>query len=209
MIACADLDGINEILGMKPHLANEPIPVNAHNPAMAHPLHRICDGVFEGIYTDLDGAAIARVFLRHGAHVNGNDIREKADTPLIAAASLRADEVALLFIDSGAAINHAGTHGGTALHWGAWCGRDRVVKKLLETKAEMDLRCIDFTATPLVWAIHGYKFGGIENRHRQVECVRLLCQAGADRDIPNGKGTRPVDMLDAGDRDLRDILTAK
>ena len=112
MIERADLDGITEILLMKPHLANEPITADDNNPATAYPLHRICDGVFARKYPDLDGAAMARVFLKHGALVNGKEIKEKADTPLIAAASLRADEVALLLIESGAAINHKGTHGG-------------------------------------------------------------------------------------------------
>ena len=207
LIERVDLDGINNILHRDPDLANEVLPLNDRNPARAHPLHRICDGVFAGKYSDRDAVEIARIFLSHGARVNGNEVREKADTPLIAAASLRADEVAILYIERGADINHPGTHGGSALHWSSWCGRDRVVARLLEARAEINLRCIDFKATPLAWAIHGYKLGGPDNQYRQVECVRGLLEAGADRNIPNGENLCPVDMLDARDTELRHMLT--
>jgi uncharacterized protein len=161
----ADYAGLSALLAQNPLLANEPIPLD-DNPAKAHPLHRICDGVFNGIYRDQEAAEMARIFLKHGARIDGDVVHEMQDTPLTAAASLRADEVALLYIDRGANIHWRGCHGGTALHWAAWCGRDRVVERLIHAKAELDKRCIDFNATPLFWAMHGYRFGGEENRHQ-------------------------------------------
>jgi hypothetical protein len=54
--------------------------------------------------------------LEFGANVNGNNPAEKQDSPLLAAASLNADQLAYLYIEHGADIHHAGCHGGTALH---------------------------------------------------------------------------------------------
>lgn len=126
-----DYQGIEEALANDPSLANEGIPYDEVNTTKAHPLHRICDGVFSGTYTDAEAVQMARIFLAHGANVNGNQLVEKQDSPLVAAASLYADEVAILYIENGAIINHPGCHGGTALHWAAYCGRDKVVKKLV------------------------------------------------------------------------------
>lgn len=205
LIKKADCEGLRAVLSKNPGLANETIPLD-DNPAKAHPLHRICDGVFCGVYSDEAAVEMARIFLEFGANVNGHVTAEKKDTPLIAAASLNADEVALLYLDHGADVHHAGCHGGTALHWAAWCGRDRLVKRLILEKAPLEKRCIDFKGTPLLWAVHGYKFGGGKNRHRQIECVRLLLQAGADRTVPNIEGTMAVQFLDEEDIELKNLL---
>ena len=205
LIKKVDHEGIRAALSRDPQLANEPVPLD-DNPAKAHPLHRLCDGVFNKIYSDKAAAAMARIFLEFGADVNGNVIEEKQDTPLIAAASLCADEVALLYIDHGADIRHAGCHGGTALHWAAWCGRDRVVDILIRRQARLEQKCIDFGGTPLLWAVHGYKFGGGKNRHRQIQCVHLLLKAGADKTTPNKDGTLPVEFLTEEDVELKNLL---
>jgi hypothetical protein len=206
LIKKVDYEGLREALSKNPGLANEPIPLD-DNPATAHPLHRICDGVFNEIYSDKEAAEMATIFLEFGAKVNGSVTAEKKDTPLIAAASLQADEVALLYIDHGANIHHAGCHGGTALHWAAWCGRDRVVKRLISEKAPLEKKCIDFKGTPLLWAVHGYKFGGRKNRHRQIECVRILLYAGAHKNVANAEGTLPAQFLSEEDIELKNLLT--
>lgn len=97
------------------------------------------------------------------------------DSPLTAACSLRGDQLALFYIQQGARIDHKGSHGGTALHWAAWYGRDVVVENLVKLNPDINQLCIDFKSTPLFWAIHGYKFGGEENRYHQVNYVRILC----------------------------------
>ena len=201
-----DYDGLKKLFSRNPQLVNEGIPYDDANPSKAHPLHRICDGVFANSYTDDEAVEAAKIFLEFGADVNGGELIEKKDTPLIAAASLGADKVGLLYIERGANIHHAGCHGGTALHWAAWCGRDILVKRLLEARAVINKLCIDFKSTPLFWAIHGYKFSKGQNRYHQVECARMLLDAGGDRSIPNFEGYRPYQLLDESDSELRDLL---
>jgi uncharacterized protein len=149
------------------------------------------------VYSDEQALEMASIFLTYGARVDGDPLRDLKDTPLIAAASLHADSVALLYIDHGANIFHPGCHGGTALHWAAWCGRDKLVKRLLEAKSEINRLCLTFKSAPVFWGVHGYKFGGDKNRKNQVECVRLLLDAGADTSIPNFEGYKPIELLDA------------
>jgi len=201
-----DYQGIEQALIHDPALANAGIPYDSVNTTLAHPLHRICDGVFSGTYTDAEGVQMGRIFLAHGANVNGNELVEKQDTPLLAAASLHADQVALLYIENGAVLNHAGCHGGTALHWAAWCGRDKVVEKLVQQGAEINKICIDFKATPLFWAVHGLKNGGASSSSNYLECVRILVQAGADKTIPNCDGNTAFELLDDGDVELKELL---
>lgn len=202
-----DLTGLRKALSENPELANEGISYDEHNLTKAHPLHRICDGVFSGVYTDLEAVKIAEMFLELGANVDGFPNKPGKDSPLVAAASLNADQLALLYIDRGADIFHAGTHGGTALHWAAWCGRDVLVEKLIQKGAEINKRCHDFNSTPLLWAIHGYKFNGGKNVHNQIQCARMLLEAGADKTIPNASGKTPRQLLDETDAKLIELLS--
>lgn len=199
LIRQKDYKGLRETLAANPSLANEGIPFDEHNKVLAHPLQRICDGVFAGDYTDREAKEMAEIFLEYGAEVNGFGLEEKKDTPLIAAASLSADEVGILYIERGANINHAGCHGGTALHWAAWCGRDMLVKRLIAEKAEINKPCIDFKSTPLLWAVHGFKSCGRKNLQQYAECIRMLLDAGADKTIPNLEGVKPIEFLDQED----------
>ncbi|MBB6109841.1 Ankyrin repeat-containing protein [Mucilaginibacter lappiensis] len=201
-----DYQGIEQALSNNPALANEGIPYDSVNITKAHPLHRICDGVFSGTYTDAEAVQMARIFLAHGANVNGNELIEKQDSPLVAAASLYADQVAILYIENGAILNHAGCHGGTALHWAAYCGRDKVVKKLVQNGAKINKLCIDFKSTPLFWAIHGLKNCGTISSSDTLECVKILLQAGADKNIPNADGNIAFELLDDGDLELKELL---
>ena len=206
LIEYKDYSGIESALKENPALANEGIPYDEKNTTKAHPLHRICDAVYSKRITDEESVELAKIFLKHGADVNGNNPDENKDSPLVAAASLHADGLALLYIDSGADIHHAGCHGGTALHWAAWCGRDKVVKKLINAGGEINRRCKDFISTPLFWAIHGLKNGGPENIKNQVACAKLLVEAGADKTIPNIDGNTPFDLLNDQDTELKDLL---
>jgi ankyrin repeat protein len=149
---------------------------------------------------------MARIFLENGANVNGNELTEKKDSPLVAAASLHADRVAILYLENGAVIEHPGCHGGTALHWAAWCGRDALVKKLVEAGAPVNKICIDFKSTPLFWAVHGLKNGGGTETAGYVACVKALLHAGADKNIPNANGQRAYDLLDDNDAELKSLL---
>jgi ankyrin repeat protein len=201
-----DRAGIRAALEKNPNLANEGIACFDDNPAKAHPLHRLSDGVFNHLYSDEDAIEMAKILLEFGADINGGPMKEKCDTPLLAAASLHAEKLGIFFIDGGADIKHAGAHGGTALHWASWVGRDKLVKKLIEEGAAIEKLCVDFKSTPLLWAVHGYMDGGKNNRLNQVECVRLLLAAGADKTTPNLNGMRPVDFLGEEDVEMRKLL---
>lgn len=202
-----DYKGLEQALANNPALANEGLPYDEANTTKAHPLHRICDGVFSGKYTDEEGVEIAKIFLAHGANINGNELIEKQDSPLVAASSLHADQVAILYIEQGAAIGHPGCHGGTALHWAAWCGRHKLVEKLIQAGAEINKLCIDFKSTPLFWAVHGLKNGG-SNMQDCLECVKLLLKAGADKTIPNAWGETVFGLLAEEDLELKKQLSA-
>ena len=106
LIINKDYKGIDQALANNPALANEGIPYDNVNTAIAHPLHRLCDRVFSGIITDEEAVKIAKLFLKHGATINGDVLIEKKDTPLVAATSLHADKLALLYIENGADIHH-------------------------------------------------------------------------------------------------------
>ncbi|SEO19679.1 Ankyrin repeat-containing protein [bacterium A37T11] len=203
-----DYQGIEQALTANPSLANEGLPYDRVNQTKAHPLHRLCDGVFSGTYTDEEAVEMAKLFLAHGAHIDGGKLGENQDTPLTAAASLHADQLAFFYIDHGANINHRGCHGGTALHWAAWCGRDKVVEKLILAGAEINQQCLDFKATPLFWAVHGLKNGGSENLHDTLRCVKILLHAGADKNIPNAGGETIYDLLTDEDQELKEVLNA-
>lgn len=174
LIGKKDLDGIRTALSADRSLANEGISLDPH-PIKAHPLHRLADGVFAGAYSDQEAVEMAKILIEFGADINGGELKLKQDTPLIAACSLNADLLALYYIEKGADIHHAGTHGGTALHWAAWCGRPVLVKVLVDAGAVMNQRCIDFQSTPLQWAKLGYERNAnakLEENYR--ECERLL-----------------------------------
>lgn len=144
LIENRDYAGLRKVLSQNRTLANEEIPFDKHNPAKAHPLHRICDAVFQQKITDEEAIEIAKIFLEYGANINGNDLKEKQDTPLIAAASLHAEKLALYYLQNGAGIHHAGCNGETALHWASWCGKDQLVKELISSGSEINKRCGEF-----------------------------------------------------------------
>ena len=199
LLFSGDVDGLSQALKLEPTLASERIALPG-NPATAHPLHRICDGVILECYSEDTGLRLAELLISYGSDVNGAFAGE--DSPLTAACSLRCDHIASYYIDKGARIDHKGCHGGTALHWASWCGRDVVVEKLLAMKPEINALCIDYRSTPLFWAIHGYKFGGKENLHHQVACAHLLLEHGADASIPNFEGHLPVQLANEQDREI-------
>lgn len=204
LVFSANLQALRTIVSAQPELANGEFSL-PDNPATEHPLHRICDGVFSEYYSEDTGVELAKIFLRYGANVNVDRMDGK-DSPLTAACSLRCDQLALFYIQQGARIDHMGCHGGTALHWASWCGRDAVVENLVKLNPDINQRCIEFKSTPLYWAIHGYKFAGKDNRYHQVNCARILLDHGADPSIPNIEGYLPMQLIEEHDREWLELF---
>jgi hypothetical protein len=199
-----NVSGVETVLKSDVKAASQPIAL-PDNATKGHPLHRVCDGVFLEKYSEEIGLELARLFFKYGSSVNP-DTQPLSDSPLTAACSLCCDQIALLYIQQGADVNHRGCHGGTALHWAAWCGRDVLVEKLVLLHSNINQLCVDFKSTPLFWAVHGLKFAGQENQYNQVKCAKILIAHGADPSIPNFEGYLPVQLLDERDQELRSLL---
>ncbi|MBV8389440.1 MAG: ankyrin repeat domain-containing protein [Mucilaginibacter sp.] len=187
LIVNNDLDGLRAALLANSELANEGVTLKIDgkiNPRKGHPLHRICDAVFANKITDNQAVGIAKIFLEYGADINGFMTHGDDNTPLIAAASLHAEQLGLFYIEKGANIFYAPpSDGGTALHWAAYCGRDKLVEKLIEKSANVNQLDTSYHSTPLGWAIHILESGETNNLHNQVACIKLLLKAGTNKSL--------------------------
>lgn len=182
LIEKVDADGLHVLLEDRPNLANEniSIPFEVLCRKKAHPLHRICDPVFSGKITDEDATLLAKVFLSHGARING-DMEHGEGSPLLAAASLKAEQVGMLLIDEGADIHYTYQNDGVSpLHWASYCGLNLLVARLIEAKAEIDKQDKNYDSTPLGWALHALESVEEGKEKKQAKCVQLLLEAGAD-----------------------------
>jgi len=187
LIVNNDLDGLRMVLAANPGLANEGVALNIDgkiNPVKGHPLHRICDAVFANKISDSQAVEIAKMFLEHGADINGFMVRNDLNTPLIAAASLNAEQLGLFYIEKEANIFYAPPNdGATALHWAAYCGKDHLVGKLAEKGANVNQLDNDYQSTPCGWAIHVLESGETNDLHNQLACIKLLLKAGTDKSL--------------------------
>ncbi len=175
-----DYQGIRKALEENPGLANEGVSLSRDDTRKAHPLHRICDAVFSKKITDEEAIEIAKIFLHFGANINGDKL-DGRDTPLLAAASLHAEQLGIFYIDNGADVHYiSGNDGETALHWAAYCGRDKLVERLIQAEAGINLHDRSYNGTPVDWAVHALMKNDLSNLYHQQACVKLLFEAGAD-----------------------------
>lgn len=182
LIEKKDFDQLNQLLTEQPHLANQgiTIPFDMLSRVKAHPLHRLCDAVFAGKINDNVAVQLAKVLLKNGANIDG-DKNKGEGTPLLAAASLHAEQVGILYISYGADIHHTYKNdGASALHWAAFCGKDLLVQRLIEAQASIDQADSNYQSTPLGWAIHALQSKDVQELENQVNCLKLLLEAGAD-----------------------------
>lgn len=185
LIIDKDYNQLRKILSARPGIVNEGVALSNNPDAKkGHPLHRLCDAVFAKKITDADAIEIARIFLEFGANINGYQYLGDNNTPLIAAASLHAEELGVFYIEQGADIYYASPNdGATALHWAAFCGREKLVEKLIEKGANINQRDRSFSNSPLGWAIHALTSKDNDNTHHQLQCIKLLLKAGAELDF--------------------------
>jgi ankyrin repeat protein len=76
---------------------------------------------------------------------------------------------------------------------------------MIEKGADINIRCIDFQSTPLFWAVKSHSEEN--DKFNQIECIKLLIQAGADKNIPNSNNNTIYSMTREGDLELKEILS--
>ena len=200
-----DTNGLRKTLTDNPILANEgiTIPYDFFCRTKAHPLHRICDAVIAHKMTDDEAINLAKIFLEFGADINGyND-----GSPLLAASSLHAEQLGIFYIDNGANVNITDKNDkASALHWAAFCGRDKLVDKLIKSNAAIDEPDKTYQSTPLGWAIHCLSSNDESNRHNQLGCIKLLIKAGADIKKLRVEAKENLNSFADNDTELKNIL---
>jgi ankyrin repeat protein len=208
LIENKDYIGLSQLLTVNPNLANKgiTIPYDFKCRLKVHPLHRLCDAVFAGKITDNEAIGLAKIFLENGAYIDGDKIKDEG-TPLLAAASLHAEEVGIFYIENGADINYTYKNdGASALHWAAFCGRDKLADRLIKAKAFTDVPDITYKSTPIGWAIHALMTKDKLNAHNQVSCIKLLLKAGADTGKLNKDKNDYLYTLSQDDLELQNLL---
>ena len=204
-----DFDGIEQYVSQHPEVVNEGVPLsdNPHSPK-GHPLHRICDAVFAGKITDEGAITIAKILLAHGANVDGYKAAGDNNTPLIAAASLLAEKLGIFYIEQGADIYYADPRdGATALHWASYCGRDKLVKKLIEAGANINLPDKTYCSTPIGWALHALANEKTGNLYHQHACIKLLVKAGADLNLLDDSSVKYLHDAAESDAELKNLIS--
>jgi ankyrin repeat protein len=209
LIRDKDFEQLKAVLSTNPRLANEGIPCNDNpNSKKGHPLHRICDFVFAKQITDEEAIQIATILLEFGANIDGYKSLGDNNTPILAAASLHAEKLGIFYIEQGADIFYADkSDGATPLHWAAFCGKDKLVQKLIEAGAHINQLDHSHNSTPLGWAIHSLDSKNSNNSFQQLDCIKILLKAGADKNLLNSKSIQILQTIGKDDRELAAALT--
>ena len=180
-IRSGDAAALRQLLAEDSLCANELIRWGERMPCFTHPLHFISDMLFGGTLPKGREIPLVDALLDAGADVDFQRSREdgkKGDTPLIGAASLGAEDLALRLLAAGAKPQLRGLFGETALHWAAMLGEDRLAAELIRG-SNVNLRDEKYNSPPLGWAIHGWCDPPAGNHGRQREVAALLVAAGS------------------------------
>ena len=205
ILKSGDLALLEKTLQQNPQFANQGIELNANSPLLAHPLHRLCDYVWEGQLSQNKAIELATFLINQGSDINGFAPKPFQDTPLIAAASMYLSDLGEFYLSQGADTHIQGCYGGTALHWAAWCGLPSLVKKLIPLSVDLNQKCFEYEATPLFWSIHGLKQDKRSSRANHLACVKHIVESGANLHIPNKEGLSVFDLM-ATDTEVLTIL---
>jgi hypothetical protein len=176
-IESGDAAALHRLLAEDASRANELVSWGKNDRILTHPLHYVCDMLFEGTLARGRELPLIEALIRAGADLD-HQPGPKADTPLIGAASLGAEDAGLVLLRAGARPELTGIFAETALHWAALLGEDRLAAGLIEG-SELDLKDEKYSSPPLGWAIHGRQNPPAGNQGRQCEVAALLVAAGA------------------------------
>jgi ankyrin repeat protein len=173
-----DATALSQLLGRLPHLTNAPVIEGDETP---HPIHAICNRVFDGRLSDSQGLAFANALISAGADLDAIH-PANGDSLLISAISLSCPSIAHRLLDKGANPDPRGLFGATALHWAAIMGMADLVKRLMDHGVYIYLRDAQYSATPLGWAVQGWIEPPRGARDDHIACARLLVDAGLQPD---------------------------
>jgi hypothetical protein len=172
-----DAETLTSLLTEEPSRANVLIRWGENRRIYTHPLHYVCDMIFDGTLKRGTELPLIDALIRAGADLDFQR-NGKGDTPLIGAASLVAEDVGIRLIEAGADARRRGIFAETALHWAALLGENRLAQRLIPV-SEIDLRDEKYNSPPLGWAIHGCYELPKGDQGRQREVAALLIAAGA------------------------------
>jgi len=202
-IQTGDAEALIRLLAEDRRRANELIQWGQNNcRILTHPLHYVSDMLFEGTLPKGKELALVDALVDAGAEVDFRKA-EKAETPLIGAASLGAEDVGMRLLDAGAKPHLRGDFGETALHWAALLGEHRLAARLI-AGADLELEDDQYKSTPLGWAVHGHFNSPAGNHGHQREVVALL--------VAHRASVKPQWLADAeshGDAALLQLLQGK
>ena len=176
-IRSGDAEALRALLHEDKSRANAMICWGINDGILTHPLHYVCDMLFDGTLSKGKEMPLVDALIEAGADLNFQR-NGKGDTPLIGAASLAAEQVGIRLVDAGANAGLRGIFGETALHWAALLGEDRLAGKLINV-SELNIKDDKYNSPPLGWAIHGCYNQPAGNQGRQRQVVALLTAAGA------------------------------
>jgi len=195
-LASGSTESANRLLQRNSELANSRIAWGPDNKNLTDPLHFISDCVFNGLLSDDAAAELAKSLIDHGALINGS---AGAESPLIGAASLSSISVANVLIEHGADIERVALFGATALHWAAYVGTPTVVDALLNKGAIHDVKCSEFGATPLFWAVQGFSKYGPPEKSDQIGAAKILISHGANIRTMNNERVTAIERSQESD----------
>ncbi|CAN6181810.1 unnamed protein product [Urochloa humidicola] len=158
-------------------------------------------------------SAVGRLLLGHGA--DPNKTCSNGSTPLHMAASLDTCEGADLLLSKGAYVDPVWEQK-TPLFLACQCGNDRMMELLLRHQADPNSAVLSaHTYTPLKAATYVHSLKGVELLIKAgadvnaghpltalmlatlagyTDCIKCLLKAGADANIPDNKGTVPIEI---------------
>ncbi len=204
LIERGDAEGVRNALEADPGLANRTIRWFLNQENDTDPLHYVSDCVANGWLTNGQEGQVATLLLASGAAINGSEGRE---APLIGSASLGVERVSRVLVEAGAGLEATSIFGARALHWAAWIGTSSTVALLVAHGAEIEVRCSEFGASPLFWAVQGYGPRGPREKRDQVGAARILMEAGAKVETTNNRGVSALEQSNGYDRrDMYEVL---